>query len=326
MPIKDCIGQDQAKRMILNAFQHQRVSHAYLFYGPKGTGKMQMALALAQALFCYEPQGDACGECSNCRRIINGNHPDVYTVEAEGNTIKIEQIRQLQKNISYRASESKRKVYILKDAEKMTHQAANSLLKFLEEPSVGVTAILTTENRQALLSTIQSRVQLVPFFPLSKEEIGRRLYDEKFPEPIVRVVSQMVGGLEEGFQLCQSEAFAHIRNVVIQLMKESLNRSSYAIICLHEKWFKTDRWEDQTDLLLDLMICWMRDIVHAKNQKVDLIVFIDQLELIQSQSLRWTVLQMVQAIEHVLETKKRLRAHANAQLTLERLFIKLQEG
>jgi DNA polymerase-3 subunit delta' len=326
MPIRECIGQDQAKQMISNALSRDRVSHAYLFYGPKGTGKVQMALSLAQALFCLVQKDDACGECANCRRIVNGNHPDVYRVQAEGNTIKIDQIRQLQKDISYRASESKRKVYILEGAERMTHQAANSLLKFLEDPSEGVTAILTTENRHALLPTIQSRVQLIPFFSLSREEIMKQLLTEEIPEAIVRAVSQMVAGLEEGKQLCHSESFAHVRNVVIQLMKETLNRSSYAMIYLHEKWFKMNQWEDHVDLFLDFIVCWLRDMVHAKNNKLNYIVFIDQFELIQNQSLRWSVMQIVQAIEYVFETKKRLRAHANAQLTLERLFIQLQEG
>jgi DNA polymerase-3 subunit delta' len=326
MPIRDCIGQNQAKRMISNALSHDRVSHAYLFYGPKGTGKLKMALSFAQALFCSVHTDDACGECANCRRITNGNHPDVYCVQAEGNTIKIDQIRQLQKDISYRASESKRKVYIIEGAERMTHQAANSLLKFLEEPSSGVTAILTTENRHILLSTILSRVQLIPFFPVSKEEMNKYLLAEEISEPIARAVCQMVAGLEEGKQLCRSESFAQVRNVVIQLMKETLNQSSNTIIYLHEKWFKTDRWEEQLDLFLDFIVYWLRDIAHAKNKRLDHIVFIDQLELIRNQSFRWSLMQIVQAIEHVLETKKRLRAHANVQLTLERLFIKLQEG
>lgn len=328
MPIQNRVGQHQAKKMLFYALTYDRVSHAYLFYGPKGTGKVQMALSLAQALFCTDSaeNRDACGKCVNCRRIEHGNHPDIYRVQSEGATIKIDQIRQLQKDISYRATESKRKVYILEDAEKLTPPAANSLLKFLEEPSPGVTAILTTDHRNALLSTILSRVQLVPFYPYNREQMKRELANESVSEPILQTVSQMVVGLEEGKQLCQSESFAHVRSVVIQLMKETMQRSTYVIISLYEKWFKTDRWEDQNDLLLDLIVCWLRDLVYIKSHKTDLIVYIDQLSTLQQQAIHWSFIQIVQAMQHVVETKKRLRAHANAQLTLERLFIKIQEG
>jgi DNA polymerase-3 subunit delta' len=328
MPIHDRVGQHQAKKMLFNALTYHRVSHAYLFYGPKGTGKVQMALSLAQALFCMSPagDGDACGGCVNCRRIEHGNHPDVYRVEPDGASIKIEQIRQLQKDTTYRASESKRKVYIIENAEKLTPQAANSLLKFLEEPSPGVTAILTTDHRHALLPTVLSRVQLVPFYPFTREEMKIQLAEEAVPEPIIQIVSQMMVGLEEGKQLCHSESFAHVRSVVIQLMKETMQRSTYALISLHEKWFKADRWEDQMDIFLDLIICWLRDLVHIKSHKTNLIVYIDHLSTLQQQAIQWSFIQIVQAMEHVVDTKKRLRAHANAQLTLERLFIKLQEG
>jgi DNA polymerase-3 subunit delta' len=326
MTIPLIAGQPQAKRMLHHALQHEAVSHAYLFYGPKGTGKYAMALAMAQALFCPEADPYSCGVCVMCRRIRHGNHPDVYSIEPEGSSIKMEQIRQLQKNVTYRASESVRKVYILKDAERMTVQAANSLLKFLEEPSPGVTAILLTENRHALLPTILSRVQWVPFFPIPQAEVLAYLKEQSVTDELARAAVQIVAGMEEALQLCHSEGFAHVRNVVIQLMKETLKGSSYSLVQLHEKWFKSEGSADQHNLLLDLVLCFLRDLIHVQQRRTESVVYIDQLESLQDLALRWPLQRIVQAMEEVIATKKRLRAHANPQLAMERLWIKLQEG
>lgn len=128
-------GQEKAKQILQHALRSGRVSHAYLFAGPSGTGKLQAALAFAQALFCLSGGDDACGECLECRKFEHGNQPDLHRIVPDGQSVKLGQIQELQREMSYRTSDSgSRKVYVIEKADSMTLQAANSLLKFLEEP------------------------------------------------------------------------------------------------------------------------------------------------------------------------------------------------
>ena len=171
MSFESIIGQDRAKQMLQNGLRNKQLSHAYIFNGPVGTGKQRMALALAQAIFCEQQSEDACGHCLECRKTENQNHPDLHWVQPEGNTIKIEQIRELQRQFTFRASSAQTKVYVILQADRMTVQAANSLLKFLEEPQSTVVAILITDNGHAMLPTIQSRAQWITFKPAAPFEM-----------------------------------------------------------------------------------------------------------------------------------------------------------
>lgn len=130
MSMEQVAGQWKAKRILKHALQSGKVSHAYLFYGASGTGRTAMARAFAKALFCSAGGDDACDHCLECRKFENGNQPDLLTIKPDGQSIKIDQIRDLQRELAYRGSGTSRKVYIVERAETMTLQAANSLLKF----------------------------------------------------------------------------------------------------------------------------------------------------------------------------------------------------
>ena len=151
-------------QQLQRSFWHGRLAHAYLFEGEKGTGKHEMGIWLAQHLFCTDMKnGLPCGTCNNCQRIQNQEHPDVLTIEPEGQTIKVDQIRRLQTEFSRSGYESRKKVFLVKEAEKMNSRAANSLLKFLEEPLGEFLAILETDSVGRILPTIQSRCQILHF-------------------------------------------------------------------------------------------------------------------------------------------------------------------
>ncbi|NTV52061.1 MAG: DNA polymerase III subunit delta' [Candidatus Firestonebacteria bacterium] len=168
MPLRDLQGQEAGVEQLRRAWQHDRVPHALLFTGPEGVGKRTAALALAQVLNCREPRvDDACGECLSCRKIAAGNHPDVRCLEPDGAHLKIGQIREdLQHDAVLKPLEGRRKVYLLDPAESLTPEAANSLLKILEEPPETVVLILISAQPFALLDTIRSRCQEIRFFPL----------------------------------------------------------------------------------------------------------------------------------------------------------------
>lgn len=135
-----------------------RLVHAYLF---EGNGK-GLAMWLAKRLFCKSPNGiEPCESCSTCRRINVNNHPDVHVIEPDGQSIKIDQVRLLQKEAAYKGVESNKQVFIINQAERLNPQASNALLKFLEEPFQETLAILVAEKRDTILPTILSRVQTI---------------------------------------------------------------------------------------------------------------------------------------------------------------------
>jgi DNA polymerase-3 subunit delta' len=318
--------QPRVAELLYHSLRNQRLAHAYLFAGPRGTGKKQMALHLAKSLFCLEREADACGACLSCRRIEAGNHPDVLVISPDGASIKIDQIRTLQKEMSMRAVESARKVYIIEHVDKMTTQAANSLLKFLEEPPAGVVALLLTENSHAILPTILSRCQILTFSPLSTDLIAKELQAGGVPAGLANVASHITANLVDARELSQSDWFAQLRNVVIQLMQECKQRNSSALFTIHEWFQKNDRIKEELPLFLDLLILWLRDILYVQVGRQAHLINSDQQDVLQGQALAWTKAELLHGIDLVMETKNRIERNANAQLALERLVLQIQEG
>ncbi|MUT67731.1 DNA polymerase III subunit delta' [Paenibacillus sp. NEAU-GSW1] len=325
MSMEQIAGQWKAKRILKHALQSGKVSHAYLFSGPSGTGRLALARAFAKALFCTAGGDDACGECLECRKFDNGNQPDLIMIEPDGQSIKIDQIRELQRGLAYRGSGDSRKIYIIERADKMTLQAANSLLKFLEEPSFPVVAILITDNGQAMLPTIRSRSQLVPFLPFSPAEMLKALVDEGHPPTLARAAVQLSSGLDGAREIIQQNQFAEIRNVVIQLGKESLTRFTAAMISIQQQFFKTDIG-NQPQLLLSLLALWFKDMIQFQAGRQESIVYIDQLEWISKHAFSRPIEGWIACIEHTLEAGKRIRSNVAPQLAVEQLLVNLQEG
>ncbi len=164
------IGHNRQKNILLHAIKSRRIAHAYLFSGPAGIGKKMMAVAFARALLCQT--GDGCGRCTACRKVDHNNHPDIHVLAGDGATIKIEQIRKLQKDLSLHPLEGEKKICLIDDAEQLTTGAANALLKTLEEPQPGTLIILLTSQSEKLLTTIRSRCQNLPFAHLPKQTLA----------------------------------------------------------------------------------------------------------------------------------------------------------
>ncbi|MGD8192560.1 DNA polymerase III subunit delta' [Brevibacillus ginsengisoli] len=318
--------QRRVADILSGSLRNNRLAHAYLFVGPRGCGKKRMALQVTKSLFCEKLTHDACGECNNCRRIEAGNHPDVFTIAPDGASVKIDQIRSLQKEMAMRSLESKHKVYILEHVDKMTTQAANSLLKFLEEPPAGVIALLLTENSHTLLPTILSRCQTISFAPLSGEFIAQQLVNEGIPIGLAQAASQITVHLDGARELSQSDWFALFRNIVIQLVKEIKQPGSLALFTIQELFLKNDRVKEELPLLLDLLILWLRDLLYIQVGRQARLINSDQKDVLEGQAYAWTQAELMQGIALAMETRNRIERNANAQLALERLVLQLQEG
>ncbi|GIQ67258.1 DNA polymerase III subunit delta' [Xylanibacillus composti] len=327
MAFQHVYGQQQAKKMLLTALNRDSLSHAYLFAGPRGTGKKAMALALAQAVMCLSrlEDGDACGHCVECRKVEHMNHPNVLWVEPDGASVKIAQIRQLQQDLAYQASRGQRKVYMIGQAERMTAEAANSLLKFLEEPFSPTLAVLLTDHVQALLPTILSRVQLVPFVPLAKEAMLEAMLAEGADPVLSRAAVHVTSGLEAARTIIQLNAFAEIRNLVIQLGQECLTHWASAQLTIHQKVLKPPVAE-QLDLFLDLLTLWFKDMIQYQLGRKEQAVFPDQEAWLAKQAFLRGPDQWVACMEAAVDAKKRIRANVNPALALEQLAVRVQGG
>lgn len=320
MSFHDILGQDIAKGILQGGLRRQQVSHAYIFSGPPGSGQKELALTFVQALFCLDQEDDACGKCLECRKVLHSNHPDLHIVVPEGASIKIDQIRDLQRIFSYRSESGNPKAYIIEEAEKMTIQAANSLLKFLEEPPVPAVGILLSDNGRALLPTIQSRAQWVPFSALNPGDMLQILAKEGYPVNLARCAVHLVAGLGPCRDLLGQNWFAEVRNVVLQLGKESVARSRVPLITAQQAIFKAGLG-DHLDMFFNLFHLWFRDMLHAQYDKHDQIVFIDELNFITRYAFNYSRDHWIHGMALAAESRKKLRQHMNPQLCVEQFLI-----
>ncbi|WP_448874868.1 DNA polymerase III subunit delta' [Desulfobulbus propionicus] len=167
MSFSSLLGQNKALTLLTRAVTSGRLAHAYLFAGPEGVGKQTAAHALAAVLLCRNPNGmEPCGTCPGCRKVQSANHPDLLLIRPEGAAIKIDQIRELKKALTFAPFESRQRVVLIEDVHTMRREAGNSLLKVLEEPPPDNVLILIGSTGAPILDTIVSRCQVIPFAPL----------------------------------------------------------------------------------------------------------------------------------------------------------------
>ncbi len=202
------VGQEHIARTLANAITAGRIGHAYLFSGPRGTGKTSTAKIFAKAINCEKgPTPDPCGQCASCRAITDGSSVDVYEIDAASNR-GIDEIRSLLENVRFASAGSRYKVYIIDEVHMMTTEAFNALLKTLEEPPENVVFILATTEAHKVPATIQSRCQRFDFRRITAEEIEERLRyvadqeDLAAEEAALRLIAlQADGGMRDALSL-----------------------------------------------------------------------------------------------------------------------------
>ena len=195
----DVVGQGHVTKTLTNAIETDRVAHAYIFVGSRGTGKTTSARILAKALNCEKgPTPVPCDVCDSCKEIMAGNSLDVIEIDGASNN-GVDQVRDLRDNARYSPARSTYKIYIIDEVHMLSTAAFNALLKTLEEPPTtggGTSVILVTSSEDRLLATIRSRCQRVPFAPLSDDEVGRWL--ERHAEGLDDKTRRWIVGFAQG--------------------------------------------------------------------------------------------------------------------------------
>ena len=204
---EEVAGQKHIIRTLRNALANNKIAHAYLFCGPRGTGKTTMAKLFAKALNCEQGIGHQCNECSNCKEIIEGSHPDVIEIDAASNN-GVEQVRDLIDKVNYLPLKGKYKVYIIDEVHMMTANAFNALLKTLEEPPAHVIFILATTEPHNIIPTILSRCQRYDFTKVADADIEQRMMtilekeNVRYDKAAVRaIISLADGGMRDALSI-----------------------------------------------------------------------------------------------------------------------------
>ena len=317
MPFKGIAGHSGPIATIRRILGSGRVAHAYLFSGPEGIGKKMVATAFIEALFCGKAEG--CGECISCRKIFSGNHPDIHTLEPDGQFIKVDQVRGLQKDLSYRPYEALRKACIIDGADRFNLSSGNSLLKTLEEPPGNALIILLATNIDAVLPTIRSRCQQLSFSGVPAEEIAGFLENNGVDADIARVAASLAeGSIARALSLCNEEIMTERSEVITTACNLSLKN----MIDLFSFGEQFDKDREKTLQIIGILTSFWRDMLHLACGSSDLINS-DLSTLLERETSRRSREALLRGLEHLGKTRQALLRNANVRLSMDVLSMQL---
>jgi DNA polymerase-3 subunit delta' len=323
MPFADIIGHERIVEVFRRSVRSGKTSHSYIFEGIPGCGRRKTALALIQALFCQAVRDDACGVCASCRKIAHGNHGDIHFIEPlpDKRDISIEQLREIQRDLSLRPYEAPRKACIMEPAERMSVNAANSLLKTLEEPPGNAIIILLSANADMLLPTIRSRCQLIRFSPLSPENVRLLLIRNGMsPDSADLLAPLCEGSLQRAGELDNDALSVRRENLIRHLSALDMGKIASVFDTAEELAGNRDETLESLDLLLSLA----RDAVYLHAGSSD-IVNTSIRPALESFAGRCTFQGALQILGAITETRRAVQRNANNKLALDCLFMKMAE-
>jgi DNA polymerase-3 subunit delta' len=316
------VGHDWAVALLRQSLATDRLAHAYLFAGPPQIGKTRLARTLAQALNCSEPDSP-CGHCRSCQKTEQGKHPDVHLVVGEGvsGSIKIEQVRALQREAVLRPYEGNYRVFVLRQADRATPEAADSLLKTLEEPPAHVVLVLTATHAGALPSTVLSRCQRLDLRPATYEVIETALARRGVPPSQAQLLARLSAGrMGWALSVWQDETLLQQRQQDLDRLLELL--SSDRVQRLDFAW-KASRDPEGARRLLAVWTGWWRDLLLLCSQGPGYVLNVDRLDELQALINHSSTAQAWSTIRALQDACVQLDANVNARLALESLLLQL---
>lgn len=324
----DIIGHDRVKDHLQKAIEYHKVSHAYILAGEEGMGRKTLAKAFAMTLLCERSDKEPCMQCHACRQILSGNHPDVIWVTHEKPaSIGVDDIRtQINDTIYIKPYSSSYKIYMVDEAEKMTVQAQNALLKTIEEPPSYAVIILMTTNQEVFLPTILSRCIQLNLRPLKNHVVSDYLTETMgVPEEKANIYAAFArGNLGKAIHLASSEEFSLLFRQVLTLLK---NIKEMDIAMLLDSIKKLQ--EDNLDLYecLDFMQLWYRDILMFKVTKdINMLVFKEEYSVVSKLCQKSSYEGLETILNAIEKAKTRLDANVNTDLALELMLLTMKEN
>lgn len=315
--------QPSIQRLFLQLIEKNTLQHAYLFDGKTGTGKKETALWIAQSLFCLNYSDGPCGECHVCQRIATHQHPDVIELKPEGLSIKIGQVRELIQEFSKSGMEGRKKLVMIEDIEKMTTQAANSLLKFLEEPDGEIVVILMTTAKHQILPTILSRVQLIQFPQLSREKRMHALEEAGMSKERAAVFSQLTSDTNQAILLSENENLIELIETVWKWYTAVSKKDDQAYVFVHTEIMPLVKEKAEYQLVFDLMLVILQDILNSQLSKNYTVGYLKYRDKIQEEAERLSAVTLAEVMDICLIGKKYLKSNVAAQGVFEMSALKM---
>jgi len=325
---KEFLGNEQIKDHFRQAIQSKKVSHAYILAGEAGMGKKTLARAFAMALQCRKEDFEPCNECHSCKQFLTNNHPDViYVSHEKPGSIGVDDVRQqINRDIVIKPYSGPYKIYIMDEAEKMTVQAQNALLKTIEEPpSYGIILLLTT-NAEAFLPTILSRCILLKLTPLYDGKVWDYLVDtigvQKETADICTALAR--GNLGKAIRLSSSPEFAEMKESVLHFLQYLKEMDISELLGFIKKM--NEQKKDSNEYL-DFIQIWYRDVLMLKvTNDINLLIFKDQYQILN----KIAQTSSFQGLEHIIgaidKAKIRLEANVNFELAIELMLLVMKEN
>lgn len=321
MEFKDIIGQESLKEVLNNVLANRNISHAYIFCGEDGLGKKTMAKIFAKNILCKNKNG--C-QCESCVLFEKGTNPDFCNITRDGNSIGVAEIRKIQSMAVVPPIYSDKKVFLINDAESLTKEAQNALLKILEEPQSYVVIILITNNINMLLDTIISRAVRYNFSKNTKEDIKKYL-ELKYGNEISNVdflVSLSDGKIGNLIKLINDEDINNIRDTVFNYV---LNIKSMKISEVMDAIEFCTQNKDKIEIILSIMMMFFRDLLILKTTRdYELLTNTDKRDILVHRANEFLVKELLRNIDIINRNINYVKRNVNFGLLLEVMFIELQ--
>lgn len=328
LSFRHIVGHEQIKGHFQKAVENHKVSHAYILTGEIGMGRKSLANAFALTLLCEMGIPDPCMECHACKQVLSGNHPDlIYVTHEKPNSIGVDDIRkQINNTVLVRPYSSHYKIYIVDEAEKMTQQAQNALLKTIEEPPSYTIIILLTTSQEAFLSTILSRCVQIKLKPLQDFVVKGYLTETlQVSEPDADVYTAFArGNLGKAIGLASSDNFKLLHQEMLGLLKHIKDMAISELLDYIRKLK-----EENLDMneCLDFMQLWYRDVlVYKVTTDINQLIFKDECQALSeiSKNSGYDGLEMV--LKAIDKARVQLNANVNMELALELMMLVMKEN
>ena len=324
---KDVVGHKDILKYISSAVENNRVSHAYILNGERGSGKRMLANLFATTLLCESGNSEPCGKCHSCRQAESGNHPDIIRVTHEKpNSISVDDIRtQVNNTVDIKPYQGPYKVYIIPQADLMTPQAQNAILKTIEEPPAYAVFLLLTENAEMLLPTINSRCVMLKLRNI-KDTLIRKYLMENLEIPDYKAdmcTAFAQGNVGKAILLAGSQTFNELKDQTIRLVRK-LRDTEVADIMSEVKAIEEF---EQIDDFFDLLLLWYRDVLIYKASGSDAkLIYKDQANEIARQAEDCFFDGLNRILDGISQARQRLHFNVNQDMTLELLFLLIKEN